>query len=84
MSGKSNARPSHGTLIASGFIAGGLLFGILKPFLKFFTQEALSFGYANWYMSAWVDSYSGEISGLIIFTLLFSYATWDTMRAKEE
>jgi putative OPT family oligopeptide transporter len=80
----NNARFSRGTLIASGFIAGGSLFGVLNAFLKFFDQEVWSFGYANWYMSAWADSHSGEITGLIMFALLFSYALWDTMRAKEE
>ncbi|MGA9406858.1 MAG: oligopeptide transporter, OPT family [Bacteroidota bacterium] len=80
----NNARFSRGTLIASGFIAGGSLFGVLNAFLKFFDQEVWSFGYANWYMSAWADSHSGEITGLIMFVLLFSYALWDSMRAKEE
>ena len=80
----NNARFSRGTLIASGFIAGGSLFGVLNAFLKFFDQEVWSFGYSNWYASAWADSHSGEITGLIMFILLFSYALWDSMRAKEE
>ncbi|HTX19097.1 MAG TPA: oligopeptide transporter, OPT family [Bacteroidota bacterium] len=80
----NNARFSRGTLIASGFIAGGSLFGVLNAFLKFFDQEVWSFGYANWYASSWADSHSGEITGLIMFILLFTYALWDSMRAKEE
>ena len=80
----NNARFSRGTLIASGFIAGGSLFGVLNAFLKFFDQEVWNFGYANWYAASWADSHSGEITGLIMFVLLFSYALWDSMRAKEE
>jgi putative OPT family oligopeptide transporter len=72
----NNARFSRGTLIASGFIAGGSLLGVLNAFLKF--------AGANWYNEAWADSHSGEITGLIMFILLVAYATWDSMRAKEE
>lgn len=80
----NNARFSRGTLIASGFIAGGSLFGVLNAFMKFFDQEVWSFGYANWYATLWAESHSGEITGLIMFILLCSYALWDSMRAKEE
>ena len=80
----NNARFSRGTLIASGFIAGGSLFGVLNAFLKFFDQEVWNFGYAGWYATSWADSNRGEITGLIMFVLLASYALWDSMRAKEE
>lgn len=80
----NNARFSRGTLIASGFIAGGSLFGVLNAFLKFFDQEIWSFGYAGWYLTEWADSHAGEIAGLVMFVLLFAYALWDAMRAKEE
>ncbi len=80
----NNARFSRGTLIASGFIAGGSLFGVLNAFLKFFDQEVWNFGYAGWYATSWAESNRGEITGLIMFVLLASYALWDSMRAKEE
>lgn len=80
----NNARFSRGTLIASGFIAGGSLFGVLSAFLKFFDQEVWNFGYAGWYATSWAESNRGEIAGLIMFVLLASYALWDSMRAKEE
>ena len=80
----NNARFSRGTLIASGFIAGGSLFGVLSAFLKFFDQEVWNFGYAGWYATSWAESNRGEITGLIMFVLLASYALWDSMRAKEE
>jgi uncharacterized oligopeptide transporter (OPT) family protein len=79
----NNARLQRGTLIASGFIAGGALFGVFNAFLKFIDQQ-WSFGYANWYFTQWAESTNGEIAGLAAFVLLFAYALWDSMRGKEE
>jgi len=79
----NNARFSRGTLIASGFIAGGSLFGVLNAFLRFVDQQS-PFGYAQWYQSEWAETHGAEIVGLIMFALLFVYTLWDSMRAKEE
>jgi putative OPT family oligopeptide transporter len=79
----NNARFQRGTLIASGFIAGGALFGVFNAFLKFIDQQ-WSFGYTNWYFTSWAESTNGEIAGLAAFALLFAYALWDSMRGKEE
>ena len=78
----NNARFQRGTLIASGFIAGGALLGVFNAFLKFIDQQ-WSFGYASWNNENWAGSANGEITGLIMFALLFSYALWDSMRGKE-
>jgi protein-S-isoprenylcysteine O-methyltransferase Ste14 len=78
----NNARFQRGTLIASGFIAGGALFGVFNAFLKFIDQQ-WPFGYSNWYLGHWAESINGEITGLVMFGLLFAYAMWDSMRAKE-
>jgi uncharacterized oligopeptide transporter (OPT) family protein len=72
----NNARFSRGTLIASGFIAGGSLLGVANALLKFFGFD--------WYNAAWAESHGGEIMGLVMFVLLASYALFDAMRAKEE
>ncbi|MEW6511674.1 MAG: oligopeptide transporter, OPT family [Bacteroidota bacterium] len=69
------ARLSRGTLIASGFIAGGSLFGVLNAFLRFFGFD--------WVNAAWAGSTAAEITGLAMFILLATYAIWDSMRAKE-
>lgn len=80
----NNARFSRGTLIASGFIAGGALFGVLNAFLRFIDDQFIPFGIREWYLAAWAESHTGEIMGLFMFILLFAYMVWDSMRAKEE
>jgi len=72
----NNARLSRGTLIASGFIAGGSLFGVLSAFLRF--------GGFDWTITGWAESHLGELTGLAAFVLLFVYALMDTMRARKE
>jgi putative OPT family oligopeptide transporter len=80
---KLNAGRLHrGTLIASGFIAGGALLGVLNAFLKFIDQQ-WNFGYSGWCNARWAESTSGEIAGLVMFLVLCGYALWDSMRAKE-
>jgi putative OPT family oligopeptide transporter len=78
----NNARFSRGTLIASGFIAGGALFGVFVAFLKFL-DPILHLGVNDWFMTSW-EAADGEVAGLVMFLLLASYMVWDTMRAKEE
>lgn len=73
------ARFQRGTLIASGFIAGGSLFGVLNAFLRFSVTD-----FSTLYSTAWAESRGGEILGLAMFGLLFLYALWDSMRAKPE
>jgi hypothetical protein len=72
----NNARFQRGTLIASGFIAGGSLFGVLNAFLRF--------GGFDWFNTAWAGSTGGELAGLMMFILLFIYILWDSMRARED
>jgi len=79
----NTARLHRGTLIASGFIAGGALLGVVNAFLKFIDQQ-WEFGYSGWYNAHWAESTSGEIVGLGMFLLLCGYALWDSMRAKAE
>jgi putative OPT family oligopeptide transporter len=78
----NNARFSRGTLIASGFIAGGALFGVFVAFLKFL-DPILHLGVNEWFMTSW-EATHGEVAGLVMFLLLAAYMVWDTMRAQEE
>jgi len=70
------ARLSRGTLIASGFLAGGSLFGVLGAFLRF--------GGLNWLNLEWPETLAAHLLGYVMFVLLVTYMIWDTMRAKPE
>lgn len=72
----NNARFSRGTLIASGFIAGGALFGVLSALLRFA-------GF-NWINVEWAETHGAELLALVMFTFVLLYMMWDTMRAKVE
>ncbi len=72
----NNARFSRGTLIASGFIAGGSLFGVIGAFLKF--------GGINLFNDEWSVTNGAEILGIFVFLALVGYTLWDSLRAKEE
>jgi putative OPT family oligopeptide transporter len=70
----NNARFSRGTLIASGFIAGGSLFGVIAAFLRF--------GDLNLAITGWAETPGAELVGLAAFAVLFTYMVVDSMRAK--
>jgi putative OPT family oligopeptide transporter len=72
----NNARRERGTLIASGFIAGGALMGVISAFLRYA-------GY-NWVNVEWAESYSAELIGLIMFSTICAYMIWDSLRGKPE
>jgi putative OPT family oligopeptide transporter len=72
----NTARRERGTLIASGFIAGGALMGVVSALLRF---EGF-----NWVNNEWQSSHSAELMALIAFALLCAYVIWDSMRGKPE
>jgi putative OPT family oligopeptide transporter len=72
----NKARRERGTLIASGFIAGGALMGVLSAILRYL-------GY-NWVNTEWFESHSAEVLGLVMFLLISLYMIWDTLKAKKE
>ncbi len=72
----NNARRERGTLIASGFIAGGALMGVVSALLRYFGFD--------WVNSDWQNSHSAELVALIAFALLCAYVIWDSMRGKPE
>ncbi len=72
----NKARKERGTLIASGFIAGGALMGVISAILRYFEF--------NWVNKEWFESHSAEILGLIMFALICAYMIWDSLRAKKE
>jgi putative OPT family oligopeptide transporter len=72
----NNARRERGTLIASGFIAGGALMGVISAILRW---QGL-----NWVNYEWVESHSAELIGIIMFALLCVYMIWDSLRGKPD
>jgi len=79
--GLNKARADKGTLIASGFIAGGALFGVLSVILKTVMK---SYDLGSIFMTEWAESNSAQLLALIMFALLCMYVIWDSMRAKKE
>lgn len=73
----NNARTSRGTLIASGFIAGGSIFGVIAAFLRFGEVDLVA-------IPGWAEMPGAELAGLAAFIALFAYMIIDSMRAKAE
>ena len=72
----NKARRERGTLIASGFIAGGALMGVISVILK-------SAG-ADWHFDEWAESHSAELVGIVMFAMICMYMIWDSLRAKKD
>ncbi|MDE6119529.1 MAG: oligopeptide transporter, OPT family [Muribaculaceae bacterium] len=69
----SDARRDRGTLLASGLIAGGALFGVFAALTKF-----LGYEYANP-----LSDGTTQLFGLVMYALLICYLWWDSCRAKK-
>ena len=69
----NNARRDRGTLISSGLIAGGALFGVFAALTRF-----AGFEYDNP-----VPEQTTQILGCVIYILLIAYLIWDSMKAKK-
>ncbi len=72
----NTARRERGTLIASGFIAGGSIMGVLSAFLKFYGQNHEDWGWT------WAGTSGAELLAIVAFALLAAYLYWDSKRAK--
>jgi len=72
----NKARTERGTLIASGFIAGGALMGVLAAVMRYMNVD--------WLNEVWQESKSAEMLSLLMFLLLCGYMIWDSLRAKKE
>lgn len=72
----NKARFDRGTLLASGFIAGGALMGVVAAVLKFVGVDL--------YMTDWAASNSAEWLALAMYIALAVYFTAHTLKAKKE
>ena len=72
----NKARFDRGTLLASGFIAGGALMGVVAAVLKFVGVDL--------YMADWAESNAAEWLALAMYIALAIYFTIHTLKAKRE
>ncbi len=72
----NKARFDRGTLIASGFIAGGALMGVVSAVLKF--------AEVDWFLSDWAASNGAEWTGLAMYAAIIGYFGWHTLKADKE
>ena len=70
----NSARQEKGTLLASGFIAGGALMGVVSAGLRFAGVNVMNM--------EWAESNSAQWLGLFMYVLLSGYLIWDAMRVK--
>ena len=68
------ARQEKGTLIASGFIAGGALMGVVSAILKFANVD--------WFMYGWNGRF-GEAVAIIPFICLVAYMIYASMKKEK-
>ena len=71
----NTARQEKGTLIASGFIAGGALMGVVSAILKF--------AKVDWFLSSWNASY-GEVIAIVPYLLIIIYMICSSLKADKE
>lgn len=72
----NTARVEKGTLLASGFIAGGALMGVVSA--------ALRFGGINMVNEEWMGSAGGEYLGLVMYAVIIGYLAYSSLQAKKE
>jgi putative OPT family oligopeptide transporter len=71
----NKARGEKGTLLASGFIAGGALMGVVSA--------AIRFGGVNLMNEAWVENPLSEVASLVAYILLIVWIVRASMRIKK-
>lgn len=71
----NNARMERGTLLASGFIAGGALMGVVSA--------AMKFAGADFFMADWYSSNQAALLGLVMYIAIIAYLVVATMKAKK-
>ncbi len=72
----NNARLEKGTLLSSGFIAGGALMGVVSA--------ALRFAGVDLYQANWAGSKGAEVLAIVMYLALMAYLTYSSLRAKKE
>ena len=73
---QAKANNNRGTLIASGFIAGGALMGVVSAILAFLG--------CDWVFTGWADSMGAVYLGIVMYVVIIAYFIWHSRRAKIE
>ena len=73
---KNKARRERGTLIASGFIAGGALMGVVSTLIRYFG--------ADWFAARWHATAGAEWLGIGMYGAIIAYFIFDSLRARRE
>ena len=71
---KAKANNNRGTLIASGFIAGGALMGVVSAIL--------AFAGVDWVLTDWSGSMGAVYLGIAMYAAIIAYFIWHSRRAK--
>ena len=71
---QAKANNNRGTLIASGFIAGGALMGVVSAILAFLG--------CDWVLTGWADSMGAVYLGIFAYVAIIAYFIWHSRRAK--
>lgn len=72
----NSVRLKKGTLLASGFIAGGALMGVVSA--------AMRFAGINLVDIKWMESNSAGVLAIVMYILLIAYLASSSLKAKEE
>ena len=70
---KAKANNNRGTLIASGFIAGGALMGVVSAIL--------AFAGVDWMLGSWSESMGAVYLGIVMYAAIIGYFIWHSRRA---
>ena len=68
----NKARADRGTLIASGFIAGGALMGVVSAILRFYDVDLFA--------AEWNASKGAEWLSVVMYIAIIAYMIWDSRR----
>ena len=71
---QAKANNNRGTLIASGFIAGGALMGVVSAILAFAGLDLQ--------LTGWAGSVGAEYLGIVMYAAIIGYFIWHSRRAK--
>ena len=74
---KAKANNNRGTLIASGFIAGGALMGVVSAVISYINGSDKA-----WVNKAWANSDGAIYLGIFAYVAIIAYFIWHSRRAK--